>query len=195
MSVVQALLAARAGTAPLILRRGADQWRGPHVRTAAGLEALVLSDGAGRPVGVALAAAEGPDWTASVTYVATGGDRALTLDEPPFIGCQDLQQCRRPDLRRGARGGRRRCRFGWGLTRSLTACHEPDDRDEHQMDDPTTGHADRLIHVRPMYRYGRFEPPVGYSPRPRRGLRTGQRSPIRSKMATCSPRLVMPTRV
>ncbi len=79
MSVVQALLAARAGTAPLTVRCGADQWRGRHVRTAAGLEALVLSDEAGRPVGVALAAAEGPDWRASVAYVPTGGNRAIML--------------------------------------------------------------------------------------------------------------------
>jgi hypothetical protein len=89
MSVVQALLAARAGAAPLTVQCDADHSRGRHVRTAAGLEALVLSDEAGHPVGVALAAAEGPDWTASVAYVPTAGDLALTLargDERRFSG-------------------------------------------------------------------------------------------------------------
>jgi len=79
MSVVQALQAAHGGVAPLSIRCGADRWRGRHVRIAAGPEALVLRDEAGRTVGVAIAAAEGPDWRAFLGYQLGPAGRELTL--------------------------------------------------------------------------------------------------------------------
>jgi hypothetical protein len=89
MSVVQALLATRAGSAPLTVRCGTNSWRGRQVHTAAGLDAMVLSDETGRPVGVALAGAEGPDWRAFAGYLLTAGQRDLTL-----VRGNERQPCR-----------------------------------------------------------------------------------------------------
>lgn len=77
--VVQALLATRTGAQPLALQCGANHWRGRYVRTAAGLDLLVLANDTGQAVGVSLAAPAGPDWRPFLSHDSARGGRDLTL--------------------------------------------------------------------------------------------------------------------
>jgi uncharacterized protein len=78
MAVLELLLATRGWASPLELACDQDSWRGQWRRTRDGLEGMVLVDGAGHTVGVALSGGDGPDWHPFLRFEADGHDLTLS---------------------------------------------------------------------------------------------------------------------